>query len=169
MENELRRMQGQQEITITPPSSATGTTTPRSTPTIPTATVPKTPASISAAFRPHSAQLYQDLKKPEESDVWNQLEKANKIKEEEEWLKVDASQRPVQEMNNNNNNDNNQENNNSSSKKRKHQQTAQQHSFKLKLEYTLDTAEKSSLFYRYWTDVQARNQPKEFDGRLETD
>jgi len=112
-----------------------------------------------------SGVLYANLSKEEEQqqqgaggggDVWNQRKIAEKQVEEQKWKQADQSQKPVQEfLKEQSNNNSNSNNNNNRPRKRR----------KANIEISLENADKSSLFYQYWSQLLTKKIPPEFDAR----
>lgn len=116
--------------------------------------------SVPESNAPINSTLYSNLmnaKSAESDDVWNQVEQARKISEEEKWKKVDASQRPVEEM---------------MESKRSKEEIGQPERKKLKkamIDQNLETCDKQTLFYQYWSATQNKKRPIEFHGRHDMD
>ncbi len=90
--------------------------------------------------------------------IWEQVDIAKKQADEEEWKKADTSQRPVEEMKDAMDID----------KKEPSTQPVQKKK-KPMLDQNLEYCDKKTLFYQYWTSVQAKKRPLEFAGRNDMD
>lgn len=114
-----------------------------------------------------SGVLYANLTKNEneqkdQNDVWSQRRLAEKQVEEQKWKQADQSQKPVQEFLKEQNNQQNQNQN-------QHQQPTYRPRKRRKanIEISLESADKSSLFYQYWSQLLTKKIPPEFDARKE--